>query len=128
MATSDARHAGQAAPGDGPAGTGRRVPRWAWAAAGLATLVALAAVVAWGRGYDPAPPSAPTRDQLRAELVGKTDDDVIARLGHARLIDIGDPAHPVWTYRRATRDPATGHYDRQTYVDFEHNIVADVRT
>lgn len=104
----------------------RRAAGWVMTAVACG-LLALRAVLA-GRGtFDRGAAGVPTRDEMRGRLVGKTDDEVIGLVGFADRIDLADPARPVWTYRRPTRDPGTGRVDPAMYVVFRHNVAVDVR-
>ncbi len=62
---------------------------------------------------------------MRGRLVGQTDDGVIGLVGFPDHIDLADPTHPVWTYRRAVIDPGSGRVDPVMYVVFHHNIVVE---
>lgn len=64
-----------------------------------------------------------TRDEVRAILVGKSEDEVVKLLGNPtrKIIDLR-----IWCYTDIAVDPATGRTDRTTYVEFEYGRVTRV--
>lgn len=97
-------------------------PVWAWLAvgAGVAVLVAAVAVavVADRRSGSAVYP----RDEFRAALIGKTEDEVLSLVG--RPASTQDTRGGVyWYYRDRTRDPVTGRVDRRVQVVFRNGVV-----
>jgi hypothetical protein len=66
-----------------------------------------------------------TRDEFRAKVIGKTQNDVLSAVGKPdRTIDLGDTT--TWTYRDRARDAITGKLDGLIQVTFQSGRAMDV--
>ncbi len=46
-----------------------------------------------------------SRGQFQGHVVGKTEDEIVSRVGKPDAVDTKDPAKPRWTYNTKTFDP-----------------------
>lgn len=111
-----------------------RVPNWLWYVVAFAVVLgAMYFVSDARRNRPPATPAAPAapgptvydREEFRAVLLGKTPDEVLARIGTPDSTqDYAGRGN--WYYRGRTRDPVTGDLDARAQVVFRDGRVKSV--
>lgn len=85
--------------------------------AAVALSLCLALLLLACSGGPPAAKKTPTRDELKALLVGKTKEEVRGIMGKpSGTFEVGDSQ--TWRYEDASRDPASGKTDSFLYVKF----------
>ena len=98
--------------------------------AGLGLFVVVMAVIGIGIVVElksqAVKPKPVPRDELRKSLMGKTKDEVMAKLGKPdRTTDTLDD---IWIYHKISYDPVSNSVDNTTWVEFKNNIVTRVNS
>lgn len=61
-----------------------------------------------------------SRGQFQGHVVGKTEDEIVSRVGKPAEVDAKDPNKPRWIYKEKTFDP-----DNFNAVDSRTTIILD---